>query len=499
MLAALQAGEFIYEQPAASGVEYTFKHALTQEVAYNSLLIERRKLLHERAAQAIESMFAGHLDDHLTDLAHHYSNSDNVSKAVEYLGRAGQQAMQRSLHADAISNLSAAIDLLQQLPESQDRNQRELFLQLAVGPALIAVNGQAAPEAERVYIRARQLCERLGDPPELFPVLVGLWIVHLVRAELRTAREIAERLLQRTHSAHDPPELSLYAHMTIGETSMWLGELLLTREHLEMAISLYDRERHRALSARYKGVDAAVNSLSLLADTLWLLGYPDQALKRVNEGVALAQALSHAHSLAQAELGLFVLHQFRRETLAAQKIAERVIELSTEHGFTDFLAWATAVRGWAMAKQGHNEGVALIQESLAAIRTTGNELSRPYFLTLLAEACINAGRLDDAFGLLTPTLGADMHRLKGEVLLSQDDSNASKAQSCFERAIQIARAHSAKSLELRATISLACLLEKQGHREEARAMLAEIYRWFTEGFDTADLKDAKALLDKLGG
>jgi len=167
-------------------------------------------------------------------------------------------------------------------------------------------------------------------------------------------------------------------------------------------------------------------------------------------------------------------------------------------GYFELLAWATAVRGWAMAKQGHNEGVALIQESLAAIRTTGNELSRPYFLTLLAEACINAGRLDDAFGLLTPTLGADMHRLKGEVLLSQDDSNASKAQSCFERAIQIARAHSAKSLELRATISLACLLEKQGHREEARAMLAEIYRWFTEGFDTADLKDAKALLDKLG-
>src|SRR6202790_2984182 len=197
MLSALQAGEFIYEQPAATGVEYVFKHALTQEVAYNSLLIERRKQLHEGAGQALESIFAGQLDDHLGQLAHHYSHSDNVTKAVEYLGRAGQQALQRSAHADAIGSLTAAIELLQRLPDSPERIQRELLLQLALGPALIAVKAWAAPEVERAYTRARVLCERLDDPPELFPVLWGLWVMHMVRGELRTAYELAEQLLRQ--------------------------------------------------------------------------------------------------------------------------------------------------------------------------------------------------------------------------------------------------------------------------------------------------------------
>ncbi len=202
MLGALQAGEFIYEQPTVGDVEYTFKHALTQEVAYNSLLIERRKLLHERIGDAIESIYASSLDDHLAELAHHYSHSDNVTKAVEYLGRTGQQTMQRSAYADAISSLSAAIDLLHRLPDTSERIQRELLLQLALGPALFAVKGWGAPEAERAYTRARELCERGGDPTELFSALWGLWLVHLMRGELRTALELAGQLLRRAQSAH---------------------------------------------------------------------------------------------------------------------------------------------------------------------------------------------------------------------------------------------------------------------------------------------------------
>jgi predicted ATPase len=222
MLADLQLAEFIYEQPAFPEVEYTFKHALTQEVAYNSLLIERRKQLHERAGEVLESMFAGQLEDHLDELAHHYSRSDNVSKAVEYLGRAGQQAMQRSAYAEAISSLSAAIDLLQKLPDSPERIQRELPLQLAVGPALIAVRGYGAPETEWAYTRARELCERLGDPAELFPALFGLWNMYLLRAELRTASALAEQLLRRAQSTRDP-ELLLYAHHALGNTSFRMG------------------------------------------------------------------------------------------------------------------------------------------------------------------------------------------------------------------------------------------------------------------------------------
>ena len=271
MLAGLQAGEFIYEQPAAGDIEYIFKHALTQEVAYNALLVERRKLLHERAGVALESMFAEQLDDHLDELAHHYSRSDNVAKAVEYLGRAGQQALQRSAYADAISSLSAAIDLLQRLPDGSERVQREVLLQLAVGPSINAhVKGFAAPEVERAYTRARELCERMGEPPELFPALSGVWAVHLLRGALRTAYQLAEQLLRRAQSARDPAG-SMAGHVALGHTSYQMGEFLSAREHFENAITLYDPERHRPLIFRYGGADASVNCLSGAAWALWQL------------------------------------------------------------------------------------------------------------------------------------------------------------------------------------------------------------------------------------
>jgi predicted ATPase len=504
MLAELRAAEFIYEQPALTDAEYIFKHALTQEVAYSSLLIERRKLLHERAGQALESMFAEQVDDHLVELAHHYSHTDNIGKAVEYLGRAGQQALQRSGYADAIRNLTAAIALLQKLPDSPERIHREVFLQLVLGPALITIKGWTAPEVERAYTRTRELCERLGDPPEVFPALLGLWAGYYLRGELRKAYELAELLLRRAQSAQDPT-LLLYAHLALGCTSFSMGEWLLARDNLEMAISLYERERPMAI-----GIDTGVNCLSYMALTLWTLGYPDQAFKKGDEAVGLAQALSHPLSLAFAEGLVGYLHQYRREARAAQKIAERLISLSVEHGFPHWLAQATITRGWAMAEQGHGgEGIAQIQEGLAAFRTMGSKTLLPHALCLLAEACMETGRLDDGLGALTEAMAAadeheirhyepEMHRLKGELLLSRDHSKATEAQSCFQRAIEIARNQCAKSLELRATISLARLLASQGRRDEAHTMLAEIYGWFTEGFNTADLKDAKALLDEFG-
>jgi predicted ATPase/class 3 adenylate cyclase len=508
MLADLQTLEFIYEQPALTGAEYIFKHALTQEVAYNSLLMERRKLLHERSGQAVESMFAEQLDDHLVELARHYSRSDNVIKAVEYLGRAGQQALQRSAHADAISSLNAAIGLLQRLPDSPERIQRELRLQLTLGPASIAVKGYAAPEVELAFTRARQLCERLGDPPELFPALLGMYYVHFLRAELRTAHELAENLQRRAQGAHDPA-LLLLAQCALGQISFQMGELLLARKHLEIAISLYDRDRHRTLAFRYAGVDAGVRCLSYAASTLSSLGYPDQALKRGNEAVALAQALSHPHSLVYAESFVGWVRLSRGEARASQEGAERIMALSIEHGFTLWLALATTLHGAALAGQGRNEeGIAQIEEGLTATAATGAKMARPGGLNLLAGACMRTGRLDHGFAALTEALAtadehedrmyeAETHRLKGELLLKQDHSNVAEAQRCFQRAIEIARNRSAKSHELHATMSLARLLDSQGKPAEARAMLAEIYGWFTEGFDTADLKDAKALLDEL--
>jgi class 3 adenylate cyclase/predicted ATPase len=508
-LSRLQAGEFIYEQLTAGDVEYIFKHALTQEVAYNALLVERRKQLHERAGRALESMFAEQLDDHLVELAHHYSRSDNNAKAVEYLGRAGQQALQRSAYADAINLLTAAINLLQRLPDSPERLQRELLLQLVLGPALIAVKGWASPEVERAYTRARELCEQLGDSPELFPALFGLWLMHLLRGELRKAYELAEPLMRLAQSAHDPA-LLLYARFAPGDTSFWMGEFLSAKEQLEIAITLYDPERHRLLAFRYGGADAMVMCLSHAAWILWLLGYPDKALEKGYEALKFARGMSHAHSQAFAEFFVGVLRQYRREARAAQENAESGIALSAEHGLTDWLAWATTLRGWAMAEQVRNEeGIAQLQKGLAASRATGAELLRPYHLCLLAEAYIQTGRVDDGLSALTEALAAadenkirnyeaETHRLKGELLLRQDHPNVAEAQNCFQRAVEVARNQSAKSLELRATMSLARLLAKRARRDEARAMLSEIYGWFTEGFDTADLKNAKALLDELG-
>jgi predicted ATPase len=315
------------------------------------------------------------------------------------------------------------------------------------------------------------------------------------------------RLAQRSPDS----ALLLYARRALGDTSFHMGKFLPARENLDNALSLYDPERHRPLIFRYGGADPGVFCLSYVAWTLWHLGYPDQALKRVNEALALAQALFDPFS--QAFAGSFVgfLCQHRREARAAQETAESVIALSTEHGFTQILAFTTILRGWAMAEQGRSEeGIVQVQEGLVAHRATGAELLRPYHLCLLAEACMKTGRLEDGLNALTEALAAaeekenlhyeaETYRLKGGLLLKQDDSNRAEAQSCFERAIGIARKQSAKSWELRATMSLARLLASEGKRDKARTMLAEIYGWFTEGFETADLKEAKALLDELIG
>jgi len=332
--------------------------------------------------------------------------------------------------------------------------------------------------------------------------------MYFVRGELRTAYELAEQLLRRAQSARDPAQLT-HGHAALGNILYFMGEFLSAKEHLENAIILYDPERPLAFPA---GFDHVVFCLSYAAWTLWHLGYPDQALTRGNEALALAQGLSHPYSLALAGFYFFgVLSQIRREARSAQENAESGIALAAEHGLTDILAYGTILRGWAMAKQGRNEeGIALIREGLAGTRAKGLETDRPYWLGLLAEACGETDRLDDGLNALTEALAAaderedrhyeaEIHRLKGELLLKQNNSNASEAQSCFERAIEIARKQSAKSWELRATTSLARLLSQQGYREQARTMLADIYNWFTEGFDTADLRDAKALLDELAG
>jgi class 3 adenylate cyclase/tetratricopeptide (TPR) repeat protein len=508
MLVNLQLGEFIYEQPAVGGIEYIFKHALTQEVAYNSLLSEHRKHLHEQAARALEELFAEDIDDHLNDLAHHYRRSDNIDKGVEYLRRAGQRAVGHWAYTEAIDHFTAAIGLLQKLPDSPQRIRRELDLQLAVGPAFVHIRGGwTGPEVERAYSRAGELCKCLDDPPEVFPSLLGVWAVHALREHLEDAFEIARQLLQLAHVTKDPVHF-MYAEYALGFTSFWMGELVRAREHLEKAIAEYDAQLHRRVAFLY-GFDVGVHSQSYLALTLAILGFLDQALERSNQAFAMAQLASNPVGMAFAAGAIGSVHHYRRETLAVQQNAEKVIELTNRHGLTEVLPIVIAQRGWALAEEGqYEEGIRQILEVLIGLRATGASLVLTYVLNLLADSCTHIESFEERQRVLLEAtntwekpegrlLKAETLLFSGKFLLEQGDSHIAEAQSRLEEAIAVARRQLAKILELRATTTLAFLFAKQGRQAEAHAMLAEIYGWFTEGFDTADLKDAKSLLDDL--
>jgi len=504
-LQKLTGAEFVYEEALYPQAQYTFKHVLTQEVAYKSLLNERRLTLHEHVAEAIAAIFEGRLEEHLSELAHHYSHSRNTEKAIKYSQLAGQWAVQHSANAEAIRHLNTALDLLRSLPDSFERTRRELEMQIALGTPLMATRGFAVPEVGAAYDRALELCRKIGDTPELFPVLFGLSASYLARAEHNKARGLAEQLLNLAQRVGDPA-LLLHAHHALGAAFLWLGQPTVAREHWDNAITLYDPERHCSDAFAY-GRDPGVASRAYAALALWHLGYPDQALKRSNEALALARKIGHPLSLAWALFFAALLHGLRREWPMAAKHAEATVALSAEQGFVDFLLAGTFDRGWALAEQGQiDEGIAQMHEALAAMTNRGRELGRSEFLAILAAAYGTTERTDDRLALVAEALAfvekhgerrceAEIYRVKGELLL--ESGGSSEAETCFRRAIDIAQRQSAKSLELRATTSLSRLLQKQGQNDEARRRLAEVYGWFREGFDTADLKDAKVLLEVL--
>ena len=509
-LAHLQAAEFLYETRLFPERAYTFQHALTHEVAYETLLQERRRVVHERAAQAIEGLFPARLPEHYPVLAHHYSRSGNTVKAVDYLHRAGHQAVERSAYAEAASHLTAAVDLLTTLPESRARSQQELGVQMTLGMALRATKGTSAPEVERLYTHARALCARVGELPQLFRVLWGLWDVHFAREDQPRQQALGEQLLRLAERLHDP-DLLLEAHHARWATLFQGGALAAARPHLEQGLRLYDPHRHRAHAALYSGHDPGVCCRNVAAQALWLLGYPDQALASSQAALALAQQLAHAISLTQALYRAAVLHHLRREAPLTQARAEAALTIATDRALPLHVARATSLRGWALAARGHgDEGRAQIQQGLTTSQATGATRDRPYHLALLAEASAQGGQIAVGLEALTEALGtlprgetgwweAELHRLKGALLLHGTVAQPGEAEACFQEALTVARRQEAKSLELRAAMSLSRLWQQQGKPAAARALLAPIYGWFTEGFDTADLQEAQALLEELVG
>jgi TOMM system kinase/cyclase fusion protein len=503
----LVAAEFLYQRGLPPQATYTFKHALIQDAAYQSLLRSTRQQYHQRIAQVLAERFPETAETQPELLAHHCTEAGLMEQAIPYWQQAGQRAIERSAHVEAISHLSKGLKLLATLPDTPKRRQQELTLQTALGGSLMIIKGFSAPEVERVYTRARTLCRQVGEIPQLFPVLWGLWLFYEVRGELQTARELAEQLLSLAQRQQDPAPL-LHAYRAMGQTVFWQGELARARAYLEQGIALYNPQRHRSLAFHYSQ-DPGVGLRMFAAHVLWYLGYPDQALEHMQEALTLARELSHPLSLASALDHATWLHQYRRERRLAQDQAEADMALCREQGFAFFLADGTIMHGWALAAQGRRaEGMTQMQQGMATLRAIGVGVLLPRDHTMLAEAYGENGQAEEGLRLLAEALTTadyqgmhlwepELYRVKGELLLRQRVPSAQEAESCFRQALDIARRQEAKALELRAAMSLARLWQHQGKRDEARALLAPIYGWFTEGFDTADLQDAKALLDTI--
>jgi predicted ATPase len=504
MLSTLEAGAFIRKRDEGGQGEYTFKHALTQEVAYSSVLIERRGALHERVGAAIEEEFADRLEDHLRELAHHYGRSANRTKAVEYLYRAGRQAEQRSAYSEAVGYQNRALELFKFLPDGSERARRELSIQIALGSSLRATKGFAAEQVGRVYTRARELCALIGEQAPIFSVLYGEFLFHYWKMEQRTGLKIADELMAEAERSQDPAKL-LAAHFALGIDLAHLDELVPAREHLEKAISIFDPEQRLALELELQ----RVVSFGHLALTLIALGYPDRGRDRVGQMLATAIRCNDPFILSNA-LCVTPLAEMYCGTGPGMKVqAEALAALAEENGFTALLPLAGGYRAAALILEGQLEqGICELQGSISAIKVAGGT-PFGWAFRILAYGLAKAGRTQEGLQVVDDALGCPTGAGEGQasphlyhvrgILLAHTPSGAEQARTSLCNAIRLARQQNARLAELRATISLAQLVAKEGCRQQARFLLAEIYNWFTEGFDLPDLREAKALIDELSG
>jgi len=507
-LGRLVDAELVYQRGLPPQATYTFKHALIQDTAYESLLRRTRQGYHRRIAEVLEERFPKTAETQPELLAHHYTEAGLDELAIPYWQRAGQQAAQRSAHQEAIGHLTKGVEVLQTLPDTPERTQQDLLLHVALGVSLMAVKGRAAPEVERVYTRARTLCQQVGDTPQLFPVLRGLFLFYLNCGQRQTAQELAEQLLRQ---AERQPEMGprMLGQYLLGQVLFLRGALEEAAQHFAQAIAAYDLREHRQLAHVY-GIDLGVITRSLGALVLWLRGYPDRALVQSQEAWTLAREVAHPLSLVLAQVWLACLHQFRQEAQAAHDWAAGSIALAVHQGFSaQYVAWGTMPQGWALTQQAQwVAGMAKLREGSAAAFATGSELWRSYFLALLAEATGAAGQPEDGLRLLAEAQDvmtrtnerfyeAELFRLMGVLHLARSPAAQAEAEGHMRHALNVARRQQAKSWELRAALSLSRLWQQQGKRQEAYDLLAPIYEWFTEGFDTADLQEAKRLLVEL--
>ena len=484
---------------------YRFGHALYQQVLYRRLAAARRVQLHQRIGARVEGGYGAEAGTRAAELAVHFAQGRDSTRAVQYLRQAGKNAHQRSSYQEVLSHLTKALNLLTLLPDTPARAEQELDILVALGNALRPSKGLAAPEVEATYHRARELCRQVQDPMKLLSVLEGLVPFYLVREDLRIGVELGEQMLHLAKRLQHPAWLG-NAHVRLGSALYLCGEFEAARTHLEQGLAFYTLQQYRSQSLN-KSNSEEMFGLFRLAAVLWSLGYPDRALQRSQAALTLAREMSRPLKLAEALIYAAQLHRLRREAYRTCEYAEAALGLAREWGLQQRVAEATLEWGWSLVEQGQGEaGIVQLRQGLAAYRATGARGGS--YVALLAEALRHMGRSEEGLRVLAevPTVRdscgegqgtAEVYRLKGELLLTYSFKYDAEAEACFQQALAIARRQQAKALELRAAMSLSRLWQQQGKRAEAYNLLAPIYSWFTEGFDTSDLQEAKALLDEL--
>lgn len=508
-LRKLVAAELLFDQSVASSPSYRFKHVLIQEAAYQSMVRSKREEHHRKVAETLKARFPEIVEAQPELVAHHYTGADLKEAAVPYWQAAAANAMRRSANIEAIAHLTKAQEQLLTSPESPERLQQELALQLALGTPLIATRGFASPDVGKVYERAHEICKLSGDAPQLFPIVWGLWVFYIACAEHGKAHELARQCSRMAKAVNDT-DLLILAHHAMGVSLTNLGQFDSALSELDQGIEIYNREKHAPLAFAY-GQDPGVVCRAQSAFCLWFLGRPEQALKRNDEALALARDLSHPYSLAAALDFSAWIHQLSQNGGAAEKDAETAIAISAEREFVFWLLIGMILRGWALtASNKIDEGVALMRQGVAGYQATGAGIMRPYYLALMAEALATTGELKEALRLLDEAEAAvrnsgerwyeaELYRHKGRLMLQDptrgpEDERRRLAEDYFERALAVAGQQGAKLLELRAAAELCRLWSGGDKAAKAKGRLAEVYGRFQEGFDLKDLRDAYALL-----
>ena len=507
-LADLQSAEILYQTRLPPDAEFTFKHALVHDVAYDSLLLGRRRALHVDLFRAIEAQHPEALDDWAESLARHAFAGALWSEAVAYLRRAAARAIERSAHLEAVDYFEKALAALPHLPESADRDRLELDILLTYGPILAMTGGWGVASAEQAYQRARELAQALDSPTDRFAAAWGAWLNEQFRPKPAAARDLAADVLAIAETRSET-EFPLQAHHAAWTTAIYAGEIDAALDHARQGIAIYDPDRDHAQTFTYGGHDPGVCGHVTVALCQWLLGRPDQALDMARKTVGLANRLGHQPSLALAHWHLARLHQCRREAPLALEHLRRTLDLCADSGLHRLAARCIIAEGWNRVASGEIEaGLARMKNGMTAWQAAGLHRDRPRDNALLAMAYVAAGELETARETVEHAVGmveksgertweADVLRMHGEVGLAHDAGQSQAAEAMFQAALDVARAQQAKSLELRAATSLARHWHRTGAHRKARDLLAPLHDWFTEGFDTADLTDAKALLDDL--